>query len=173
MPPLCGRAIDGHAADYRSGRGAGRQEAVGMKRLWKKYREFILYCVFGGLTFLVDTGVFFIFGTMLDLDSNPWLMHACSICSTLAAITFAYVTNRKYVFESTVTGVRAICREMGSFYAARIFTMVMAEILMQITVVHMGFEARLMKLLVNIIVIALNYLFSKLWIFNKKENPKQ
>lgn len=116
---------------------------------------------------MVDTGVFFLLGSIWNLEESPWLLHGCSILSTLAAITFAYVTNRRFVFESTARGVSAVLREMGSFYAARIFTMILAELLLQLTVVHLGFEPRLMKLLVNVLVIALNYLFSKLWIFRK------
>ena len=64
-------------------------------RFWTRYRELILYCIFGGLTFFVDTGIFFLFSLMLDLNTNVILMHSCSICYTLAAITFAYVTNLK------------------------------------------------------------------------------
>lgn len=139
-----------------------------MKAFWNKYRMFILYCVFGGLTFLVDTGVFFLLGSALSLEESPVLLHTCSVFSTMTAITFAYITNRKYVFESKVTGARNVLREMASFYAARIFTMIMAEVLMQITVVHMGLEPRLMKLLINVLVIALNYLFSRLWIFKER-----
>ena len=142
-------------------------------RFWNRYRELILYCIFGGLTFLVDTGLFFFFSLILDLNTNVILMHSCSICSTLAAITFAYVTNRKYVFESKVHGKAAILREMGSFYAARIFTMVLAEVLMHVTVAWMGFPARWMKLLVNVLVIVLNYVFSKLWIFKKQTEYKR
>ena len=156
-----------------------------MKRLWNRYREFILYCVFGGMTFLVDTGVFYLFvhhTSVFHLQYSPaiqrffapihiepysFILHACSIISTLTAITFAYVTNRKFVFQSKSFGCKNILKEMGSFYAARIFTLVLAEVLMQITDVHMGFDELLMKFSVNIIVIALNYIFSKVWIFRK------
>ena len=141
--------------------------------LWNRYRELILYCVFGGLTFLVDTGLFFVFSLFLPLDHNAYLMHGCSVLSTLSAITFAYITNRKFVFESKVHGAKAVLLEMGSFYLARVFTMVLAEILLQITVVNAGFPARWMKLLVNVIVIALNYIFSKLWIFKKPKNSPE
>lgn len=156
-----------------------------MKRLWERYQEFILYCVFGGMTFLVDTGVFYLFvhhTSVFELQYSPlvqhflapvhiepysFILHTCSIISTLTAITFAYITNRNFVFQSKSTGYKNILKEMGSFYAARIFTLVLAEVLMQITVVHMGFDELVMKFSVNIIVIALNYLFSKVWIFRK------
>lgn len=141
-------------------------------QLWNRYCELILYCVFGGLTFLVDTGLFFVFSLFLPLDHNAYLMHGCSVISTLAAITFAYITNRKFVFQSKVHGLSAILIEMGSFYLARVVTMILAEVLLQITVIGAGLPARWMKLLVNLIVIALNYIFSKLWIFKKpKKQP--
>ena len=141
-------------------------------QLWNRYCELILYCVFGGLTFLVDTGLFFVFSLFLPLDHNAYLMHGCSVISTLAAITFAYITNRKFVFQSKVHGFSAILIEMGSFYLARVVTMILAEVLLQITVIGAGLPARWMKLLVKLIVIALNYIFSKLWIFKKpKKQP--
>lgn len=138
-----------------------------IKALLKKYREFILYCIFGFGTYLIDTGLFAVLGTLLPLSETPWLMHTCSVLSTTAAILFAYFTNRRYVFQSTAHGARAVAKEMLEFFAARIFTLVVAELLLQYTVVNHGFDPRLMKFLINLLIVALNYVFSKLWIFHK------
>lgn len=139
----------------------------GMKKLFLKHREIISYVIFGVLTFFVDLGVFSIFDFLLDLNADGVLMHLCSITSTILAITFAYVTNRKFVFKSRVTGRKGIIKEITEFYSARILSLVIAEVLMQITVISLGFDAILMKFLINIIVIVLNYIFSKFWVFRK------
>jgi len=140
-----------------------------MKQLWNKYQELIFYIFFGGCTFLVDTGVFFFFSGLFDLSENAVLLHVCSVSATLIAIVFAYITNRSFVFQSKASGFKNILNEMFRFFSARFFTLVLAEVLMEITVMQLSFSERLMKLVVNIIVIALNYIFSKCWIFRKKK----
>lgn len=139
----------------------------GMKKLFLKHREIISYVFFGVLTFFVDLGVFSVFDFLLDLNTDGILMHLCSITSTILAITFAYVTNRKFVFKSRVKGKNGIIKEITEFYSARFLSLVVAEVLMQITVINLGFDAILMKFLINIIVIVLNYIFSKFWVFRK------
>ncbi len=133
-----------------------------MKQNRSQHRELLLYCIFGILTFLVDTGLFLLCSFLFDLGENLWLMHSCNIAATLVAITFAYITNRKYVFESKN---QSIGKEMTEFYGARILTLLLSEILLQITVGEWDFSVRWMKLIVNVIVIVLNYRFSKFWIF--------
>lgn len=135
---------------------------------YHKYKEFILYVFFGFFTFLIDVGVFFIISCFAELNKNAFLLHASSIFSTLFAVTFAYITNRKYVFNSRVYGFNGILKEMLEFYSARLFTLVISELLLDITVIHMGFTESLMKILINVIVITLNYILSKFWIFGKK-----
>ena len=133
-----------------------------MKTEKNQYREIILYCIFGFLTFLVDTGLFLFFSFLFDLEENLWLMHICNIVAMLAAITFAYITNRKYVFENKGKSRK---KEMTEFYGARLFTLILSELLLQLTVGYWVFSVRWMKILINIIVIVLNYVFSKFWIF--------
>ncbi len=147
-----------------------------LKKLGRQHRELLLYAVFGVMTFLVDTGLFFLFSLFYDLEQNLWLMHGCSICSTMAAITFAYFTNRRFVFKSNAKGVLETGKEILAFYSSRVFAMVLAELLLQVTVSGLGFPARWMKLVLNLLVIVLNYLFSKFWIFKspkKRENKPE
>lgn len=134
-----------------------------------KQRELVLYCIFGFCTFLVDSGSFFLLSWVLDLQNHAGLLHLCSISSTMLAIVFAYVTNRIFVFQSEAAGFTEILREILNFFAARIFTMILAEMILEIMVIHLGFTDWLMKFLVNLLVIALNFLFSKLWIFKEKK----
>ena len=142
------------------------------EKYWKKYKEFILYCVFGVGTFLVDVGMTFLLDSIFVVGDNFWILHSITIFSTLSAITFAYVTNRYFVFENHAIGTKAVVKEALSFYTARIFTLILSEVFIEITVRHMGLDVVWMKICINVIVIILNYLFSKLWIF-KPSKPEE
>lgn len=136
---------------------------------YPKYREFILYLIFGFLTFLLDFSVFWILSLFIDLSQSEIILHVCSVFATAIAITFAYITNRKIVFKSNNHERKAFLNEMVEFFVARIFTMLLAEILLQIMVFNFFIEEVISKVFVNVIVIVLNYIFSKLFIFNIKE----
>ena len=68
--------------------------------LYKKYREIVNYLIVGGLTTVVSLAVYY--GCVLTVfdPKNPIQLQAANVISWIAAVTFAYYTNRKYVFES-------------------------------------------------------------------------
>ena len=133
-----------------------------MKSIIKKYKSFIAYVVFGVLTTLVNivvyNGCYNQFG-MSNTVSNvlAWIM----------AVAFAYVTNKIWVFESKSWKLTVLKREVPSFVSCRLATGVMDLIIMFISVDIFGLHAMLMKTLSNVLVIILNYIFSKLIIFKK------
>lgn len=132
--------------------------------LFLKYKEVILYLVFGGLTTLVNIVCYavcargFHMGTLVS-NGIAWVL----------SVLFAYVTNKIFVFESKTDGVREAVREFVSFIACRAGTGVLDMVVMYVTVDMLGWYDVLMKILSNIIVIILNFVFSKLVIFRKKE----
>ncbi len=138
-----------------------------MKSFYNRFKEYILYCLFGTTTFFIDVGGFYLCSLFFDLNNIPWLMHLCSIISTGVAITFSYITNRKFVFKSNKNDKRGIAKEVVEFFFARGISLLLSEILMQISVVNLGYDSSFMKLLINIIVIIINYICSKFWIFKK------
>lgn len=132
--------------------------------LFLKYKEVILYLVFGGLTTLVNIVCYAVYARgfhMGTLVSNgiAWVL----------SVLFAYVTNKIFVFESKTDSVREAVRELVSFIACRAGTGVLDMAVMYVTVDMLGWYDVLMKILSNIIVIILNFVFSKLVIFRKKE----
>lgn len=137
--------------------------------IYQKNKEIFLYIIFGFLTFLTDTSVFWLLGLFIELNRSVVALHLCSVFATLVAITFAYITNRKIVFNSNNRGKKAVLKEIAMFFSARIFTMLLAEIFLQIFVFNFLIEEVVSKITVNIIVIILNYIFSKLFIFKIKE----
>ncbi len=132
--------------------------------LFLKYKEVILYLVFGGLTTLVNIVCYavcargFHMGTLVS-NGIAWVL----------SVLFAYVTNKIFVFESKTDSVREAVRELVSFIACRAGTGVLDMAVMYVTVDMLGWYDVLMKILSNIIVIILNFVFSKLVIFRKKE----
>ncbi len=135
--------------------------------LLKKYREQVAYLFFGGLTTLISWGLFsglfyFVFGETRNL--------LCNVISEAVAITFAYVTNKIFVFQSKTNTFSAFILELLSFYGMRILSTFVNLGAMYLLVDLLSFEAWICKIAVNFVIIILNYLFSKLFIFKKAED---
>lgn len=139
-----------------------------MKGVWKKYREGILYLLFGGLTTLLNWLVYALLVTGLSVDIT-----AANAIAWVIAVLFAFVTNKRYVFRSEKTEKKALIREIGSFFAARVASGMIEvagpTLLMGIGLSQslFGIPGFLAKITVSVIVVLLNYLFSKWFIFKK------
>lgn len=138
------------------------------KAFFQKYRELILYIFFGGLTTLVNLGSYLLLSEPLRA---PYL--AASVLAQVLSILFAYVTNRIWVFESKVHGFRGIAWEMAQFFACRGASLLLDLGFMWVGVELFHLNDKVMKLFANLLVIAANYIFSKLFIFRKPSPPEQ
>ncbi|MDD3193669.1 MAG: GtrA family protein [Oscillospiraceae bacterium] len=136
--------------------------------LYRKYREMILYLVFGGLTTLVNILSYFV---LTDLGHVNYLVSTA--IAWVLSVLFAYFTNRVWVFQSTASGAQAILTEMGSFFGCRLLSGVIDMAIMFLCVSLLKLPDKLIKILANIVVIILNYLFSKLFIFKKGKGAQQ
>ncbi len=126
-----------------------------------RHRELLLYLFFGVLTTAVSWGSFYLFYYILaigELIANP--------LSWAAAVLFAFFTNRAWVFSSQ----GALVREMPLFFAARLATLVLEQGTIFLFVTTLAYEAMAVKILGNIAVLILNYLFSRLFVFKKKQD---
>ena len=124
-----------------------------------------MYLIFGVLTTLISVITrIVLFHTICDADSTLQVQIA-TIISNAAGITFAYFTNRKYVFESTNTNR---IKEAVEFVSSRLSTMFMDMAIMFIFVSILSFNETIITLISQVIVIVANYLFSKLLVFKKK-----
>ena len=133
-----------------------------IKKLFIKYKEPILYLFFGGCTTLVNIVVYYLcsrinFGTAIS-----------TVIAWFVSVLFAYVTNRKYVFDSKVNAVVDILKESISFFSCRLATGALDLVIMIVFVDWLYINDMLMKILSNILVILLNYIASKLLIFKKR-----
>jgi putative flippase GtrA len=122
-------------------------------------RELILYVVFGFFTFVVNFVTYFIF---VGLGINYLIANALA---WFFSVLFAYITNRKWVFESKSPD---ILKEMSLFFGGRIFSGVVDTALMYLFIDVLVLGDFISKTVVQIIVIILNYIFSKLIVFTEK-----
>lgn len=142
-----------------------------MLQLLKKYKSVILYIIFGGLTTVIDWGVSFLLYYLWGdaIDATPILLHGANVVAWVAAVAFAYVTNRIWVFESRRRGFLPILGELAAFAGGRVTTLVLQEILMAVFCTWLGFNEYVMKLIAAVFVVILNYFISKLFVFRKKK----
>ena len=138
-----------------------------MKALFLKYKELILYVLFGGLTTLVNWGLYTL---LVDIFHVSYLWSTA--IAQIIAILFAYVTNRIWVFESKVRGMRGIALEMARFFGARAASFVLDIGCMYVGVELFHIDDKWMKLIANIIVIIVNYILSKLFVFTSHFGKK-
>ncbi len=132
------------------------------KRLKK---ELISYLVVGILTTVVSLGVYY-FCVLTFLDPrNPVQLQVANVISWIAAVTFAYITNRKFVFKSNSPH---IVKEGMSFFGSRIATLLMDMATMFLLVTLIGMNDKIAKLIVQVIVTVGNYVFSKFFVFAKR-----
>ncbi|MCQ2516774.1 MAG: GtrA family protein [Saccharofermentans sp.] len=134
-----------------------------LKKLCIKYKSFIMYGIFGVLTTVVNYFVYWLCARPLSLD--PMVSNTIA---WVAGVAFAYVTNRKYVFESQENSTKGIIRELGSFTVSRLFTYFVEQAILFVFVKRLGFNDLIIKLIANVVVIILNYVLSKLIVFKKK-----
>lgn len=144
-----------------------------MKRIFgviKQYDEMIRYVLVGGLTTVVSLGTYYgCVSTFLDATDSIQLQIA-NIISWIASVTFAYFTNRKYVFKSKAQDK---LREASAFFASRISTLLLDMGCMFILVTAIGMNDRIAKILVQFIILITNYILSKYVVFKKTKEKEE
>lgn len=138
-----------------------------IKELYLKYKEIISYLIFGVLTTVVSLAVYYMsVFTFLNPDV-PVQLQIANILSWIAGVTFAYFTNRKYVFESK-NGNKL--QEATKFVSSRITTLLLDMFIMWLGVTILCFNDKLIKIISQVLVIVGNYILSKLFVFTKNNN---
>lgn len=132
-------------------------------QLLKKYKSVIMYLIFGVLTTLVNIIAYWLCAHIIGLATMPSTVIAWAL-----AVLFAYVTNRKWVFDSQSVKTAEIIVECAKFFLARLATGVVDWLCMFVFVDILMQNDIIVKIAANIIVIVLNYVASKLIIFKKK-----
>lgn len=123
------------------------------------------YLIAGGLTTIVSLVVYYSCVLTLLSPDIAWQMQIANILSWIVAVTFAYVTNRIFVFKSESKEWK---KEAGAFYSSRLLTLFTDMIIMFLLVTLGGGNDKLAKLIVQVMVTVANYILSKIYVFRAR-----
>lgn len=140
-----------------------------MKKLffiYKKYEEIINYLVIGILTTIVSLLTYYLCVVTFLNPKVAIELQIANIISWVISVAFAYITNRIFVFKSKS---KKILNEIWKFVSSRIVTLLLDMIMMYLLVTCISFNDKISKILVQVVIIVLNYAFSKLFVFNKNK----
>ena len=139
-----------------------------IKALWIKYEEIIAYLIVGGLTTVVSWAAKFLANFLLfdnTMFPTPFQNVVLSIINWTAGVIFAYFTNRKFVFKSKAP----MLSEAPKFVLSRVSTLILDMVVMQV-LTAIGVNLLVATVISAVLVIIGNYVFSKLFVFNKKKD---
>ena len=135
-----------------------------LRKLCNKYRDEILYLVFGVLTTIVNYVVYIPCYNLLHLTGA-----VSNGIAWVAAVAFAFLTNKPFVFKSHDWSAKVLLLELGKFLGCRIGSGLLETAIIFLTVDCLTWNGNWMKLFTNVMVVFLNYFGSKLLVFRKKQ----
>lgn len=130
--------------------------------LLEKYRDILMYLIFGVLTTIVNYIVF--------LPVYNWMALSAAVSNAIAwvvAVAFAYLTNKPFVFKSHDWSWKTVAPELTKFVSCRVASGAMETVILLITVDLLGWNGNIWKLITNILVVIVNYFGSKLLVFKR------
>ena len=131
-----------------------------IRALLIKYREVILYLIMGVLATVVSIGTYELAMRVAHLSAL-----VANIISWIAAVSFAYFTNRNFVFEKTD---ESVWKQATKFFGGRVGTLVMEEVLLWLLIYIICINASIAKIIAQVFVLVANYIISKLFVFRKR-----
>lgn len=148
-----------------------------IKDMLKKHKELLMYIFFGVLTTVVN---FIAFGAFNNILGKNFYLVSNAI-AWIISVVFAYMTNKLFVFHSNSFAPKTLFKELIEFFVARIFSFIIEEFGMWLFIDVFDFDVYsikiigfvitgqfIVKLSLAIIVVIMNYFFSKFIIFAKK-----
>lgn len=130
---------------------------------YEKNREMLLYILFGGLAFLVSIFTFALFNVTFGMNEL-----IANVVSWIITVTFAFFTNRIWVFQAPTKTVKEFVVQLGLFFGARVVTLVIEEVILLVFVTLLQMNSMVVKIVAQVVVIVMNYILSKLVIFKNK-----
>lgn len=125
-----------------------------------KYYDVLAYLFFGVLTTLVNYLVYLPCYNLLHLSAA-----VSNVIAWFFAVIFAYLTNKPFVFKSNDWSAKTVVPELTKFVGSRIVSGLMETVIIFITVDVLCWNGNVMKLVTSVLVVAFNYIASKLLIF--------
>lgn len=134
-----------------------------LKEIYYEYKEIINYLVFGVLATVVNFVSYFIFARIIKIDEV-----VSNSLSWFCSVLFAYFTNKIFVFESKTKNKKEVVKEMTSFFLCRIASGILCDVgtfALMVDIFHIN--DIFAKLVTQVMVVVVNYIFSKVIIFRK------
>ena len=138
-----------------------------IEKLYNNYKEIVNYLIIGVLTTVVSLVSFYLIRIFVFTNDSQFDIQLANVISWVLAVLFAFVTNKKYVFESKSTGYQKFL-EMIKFYVSRLTTLGVEMFVMWLLTSPLKVDDMISKIIVQFIIVILNYVFSKLFVFKKK-----
>ena len=134
--------------------------------LYYKYKEIFDYLFFGGLVTIVNFISYYIPANIIGVDKI-----VSNLIAFIISVIFAYVVNKEYVFETKWEGIQNIFKEFSSFVISRIGTGLLCDILIFAFMINiLNINDVISKIFTQILVVILNYIIGKWFVFKQKKN---
>ena len=134
-----------------------------IKALVEKYWEVLIYLVFGVLTTVVNYVIYLPVYNILGLSAA-----LSNAIAWVGAVAFAYLTNKPFVFKSHDWSMKTVVPELTKFVGCRVASGVAETLILLVAVDMLHWNGNIWKLLTSVIVVVLNYIGSKLFVFRRK-----
>lgn len=134
-----------------------------VKELIAKYWEVLIYLVFGVLTTVVNYIIYLPVYNILGLSAA-----LSNAIAWVGAVAFAYLTNKPFVFKSHDWSMKTVIPELSKFVGCRVASGAAETVILLVTVDLLHWNGNIWKLLTSVIVVVLNYIGSKLFVFRNK-----
>ena len=134
-----------------------------MIALRKKHEEVVSYLFFGGLTTVVNYLVYLPCYNLLGFSGS-----VSNVIAWIAAVAFAYLTNKPFVFKSHDWSAKTVLPELTKFVGCRVGSGLLETAIIFVTVDLLGLNGNLIKVATSVLVVVMNYVASKLVVFRKK-----
>lgn len=140
-----------------------------IKGLYRNYKEIINYLVFGVLATVVNFVSYYIFARIIGIDEV-----ISSGLSWFASVLFAYITNKLFVFDSKTVTKKELIKECISFFLARVLSGILCDVgTFAVMVKVFKINDIIAKVVTQVMVVIVNYIFSKFIIFKNKKKDKK
>lgn len=140
-----------------------------IKALYRNYKEIINYLVFGVLATVVNFVSYYIFARIIGIDEV-----ISSGLSWFASVLFAYITNKLFVFDSKTVTKKELIKECISFFLARVLSGILCDVgTFAVMVKVFKINDIIAKIVTQVMVVIVNYIFSKFIIFKNNKKDKE
>ena len=133
-----------------------------IKKLLAKYYDVIVYLIFGVMTTLVNYIVYLPCYNLLGLSAS-----LSNVIAWAAAVCFAFVTNKPFVFKSHDWSMKTVIPELIKFLGTRIGSGLLETVILFVSVDVLQWNGNVWKILTSVLVVVINYVGSKFLVFKK------